>query len=164
MVLLVNFDDPTVGSILFYLGWLIAEIYFGKAPSYPHPAEPFVFQHARFIYLAVIILLIAGIFWSVYHLRRWNRQRDKYNHRLKRFLIHVLIPLIVDISLINIYTFNTTSTARFNNINRSGFCTRSGYYDYSDSYTQYSLGDSKNSPNDANNIQKTELLPSNFYK
>jgi len=99
MVLLVNMDNPTDGSILFSLGWIIAEIYFGKAPSYSQPGEPFVFQHARFIYAAVIILLIAGIFWSVYHLRSWRHQRDKYKHRLKRFLIYAVIPLIVDISL-----------------------------------------------------------------
>ena len=99
IVLLINMDDPTKESILSYLGWIIAEIYFGKEPSYPQASEPFFFQYSRIIYAVVVILLIAGIFWSVFHLRRWHGQSDKYNHRLKKFLIYVLIPLIVDISL-----------------------------------------------------------------
>lgn len=99
MVLLINTDDPTKGSILSYLGWIIAEIYFGKVPSYPPPSEPIVFLYSRIIYAIVIILLIAGVFWSVSRLRRWHRQNDISKHRLKRFLIYAVIPLIVDISL-----------------------------------------------------------------
>ena len=104
MVLLINIDDPTKGSILSYLGWIIAEIYFGKEPSYPQPSEPIVFQYSRIIYAVIIVLLIAGVFWSISHLQRWHRQNDINNHRLKKFLIYVLIPLIVDISL-SIYIF-----------------------------------------------------------
>ncbi len=50
MILLINLDDPLTESIFSYLGWIIAEIYFSKSPSYPQPAEYFILQHARVIY------------------------------------------------------------------------------------------------------------------
>ncbi len=78
IVLLMNMNDPTKGSLISSLGWIIAEIYFGKEPSYPQASESFVFQYSRIIYALVILLLISGIFWSVSHLRRWRRQSDLY--------------------------------------------------------------------------------------
>jgi len=105
IILLINMDDPTIESILSYTGWITAEIYFGKDPTYPQPSEPIIFQYSRIIYGVIILLLITGVFWSIHHLRCWHRQSDKYNHRLKMFLIYVLIPLIVDISLA-IYIFS----------------------------------------------------------
>lgn len=102
MVLLINLDDPLTESIFSYLGWIIAEIYFGKPPSYPQPAENFIVQHARVIYAGLVILLIIGFFWSLRSLRLHRLSVRKNKHTLKPILLYLIIPLIIDI-LLSIY-------------------------------------------------------------
>jgi CubicO group peptidase (beta-lactamase class C family) len=102
MILLINVDDPTKDSILSWFGWIISEIYFGKEPSYPQPAESFLVQHSRIIFMGVIILLITGFFWSLRNLRYRHLMNKKYEHRLRFILLYAVIPLIID-ALFSIY-------------------------------------------------------------
>lgn len=70
VVLLMNSNDPTVSSVFRYFAWDVTLIANGGEAYYFQPDEGFLVRNARWIFSALILLLLGGLVWSIILLRK----------------------------------------------------------------------------------------------
>ncbi len=73
VILLMNGNDPTVTSALRFFAWDVTLIATGGEAQYFPPAESFLVRHSRLIFGFIILLLAAGLGWTLSRLRKNNR-------------------------------------------------------------------------------------------
>jgi len=99
VAVLMNTNDPAIDSVFGSIGWDVASIYLGSKPAYYPPAEDFIRQNARPIFIGVNILLLASLIWFIRKLRSLRHDSSAAKPRWRMILGYVVLPLTIDLFL-----------------------------------------------------------------
>jgi CubicO group peptidase (beta-lactamase class C family) len=99
VVVLMNTDDAVAPSRLQQVDTGIAQILLGVAPSIPAPFDPPLNQFAKVIGLAIIVLMALGVVVAARRLVRWRRDPSTAPGGRRGMLLHLGLPLAVDVGV-----------------------------------------------------------------
>lgn len=98
IVLLMNKNDPTRMPELFNLGWSLSMLAVGLEPLEAGSAD-FVGKNILVLLIIVILLLVAGLVWSVRGLRQLSSQSGIDAQQRRKLNVRMALLAIVDLSL-----------------------------------------------------------------
>ena len=77
VVLLMNTNDPSIASVFRDFAWDATLIATGGEAYYFQPSEDPIVRYARLIFGGIVLLLLAGLVWSMTRWRRAGQSRER---------------------------------------------------------------------------------------
>jgi CubicO group peptidase (beta-lactamase class C family) len=99
IVTLMNSDDYSRVSGYGHMGTGIAHLLFGVPAGTMRIFEDLLVQNLRPVLLGIIAFLGFGVVWSIFNLRRWQREPAARPRGFWWVLRAVVLPLLIDIGL-----------------------------------------------------------------
>ena len=112
VVVLMNTDDSVAPTRIQGVGTGIAQTLLDIAPGIPASFDPPLTQFAKAIGLAIIILMALGVAIATRRLVRWRRDPSTAPGGRRGMLLHVGIPLAVDLGVTALLWLLALDTAR----------------------------------------------------
>ena len=98
VVVLVNKSDPASGSAFSNLGWNVALLALGREPV-NFPTADFVTRYGRGLLAGIILLLGAGLVWSVRKIPRLSLQENEDKRERRKLAAQILLLTLIDLTL-----------------------------------------------------------------
>jgi CubicO group peptidase (beta-lactamase class C family) len=113
IVILMNTDNSVAPSRISSLDSGIAEVLLGLDPGVPAATDEPLRQYGKFLLAGVAALMAIGVVVAGRRIRRWRGDRAAAPHGRSGVVLHVALPVFVDLGVTALSWWLVLSTARF---------------------------------------------------
>ena len=113
VVILMNTDNSVAPSRISSLDSGIAEILLGVDPGVPAATDEPLRQYGKVLLAGVVVLMAIGVVIAGRRIQRWRRDRAAAPDGRGGLLMHVVLPVVVDLGVTAFFWWLVLSTAGF---------------------------------------------------